>query len=436
MNKKKIVTPQSSNGKINVLIFPSESNSNELHDALSYCFNVNVFGGSSIKRHGAYIYKNYNCCLPNIKSEAFIKEFNDYLDDNNIDVIMPTHDTVALYLAEHADDIHARVVQSDVRTNRICRSKVLTHETFCDCDFIPNRYIKKKDIVFPAFAKPDVGEGGHGAFVANNYKDLSFIEYKDYLITEYLPGNEVTVDCLTDKNGVLLCALPRTRDRIFGGIAVNSKSMQVTEEISNIANTINNRLKFTGLWYFQLKGDKNGKLKLMEISTRCAGTMCVSRARGYNLPLLSVYTVMGYDISVAQESMNVEMDRALIARYDMHLDYDTVYIDFDDTITLRGEINPLAMYFLYQCRNKGKKVYLLTRHLNDIHDSLVRYAVSENLFEDIIYIPDSEQKILYIKEPKSIFIDNMYKERQEVANKCHIPVFDADGFEFLLDWRV
>ena len=433
---KQDIQPKNKNGKINVLIFPCESNSNELHDALSYCFNVNVFGGSSVKRHGAYIYKNYNCGLPYVVSDGFLQEFNKYLDENEIDVIMPTHDTIALFLAENAEKIHAIVVQSDIRTNKICRSKVQTHETFKDCSFVPKRFLREQDVLFPAFAKPDIGEGGHGAFVVNNSNELGIINFEDSLVTEFLSGYEVTVDCLTDKDGKLLCVLPRTRERIFGGIAVNSKSIQTTDEIKQIAETINSRLKFRGLWYFQLKGDKSGKLKLMEISTRCAGTMCVSRARGYNLPLLSVYTAMGYDISVAQKSMDVEMDRALIARYDMHLDYDTVYIDFDDTITLRGDINPLAMFFLYQCHNKGQKVFLLTRHINDIHESLANYAVSENLFSDIIYIPDDQFKSSFINEPKSIFIDNMYKERREVAEKCHIPVFDADGFEFLLDWRV
>lgn len=427
---------QKKNGKINVLIFPCESNSNELHDALSYCFNVNVFGASSVKRHGAYIYKNYKCDLPYVNTDNFIERFNKYLDENSIDVIMPTHDTIALFLAEHSSDIHARIVQSDIRTNKICRSKILTHDTFHDCDFVPRRFNNEREVEYPAFAKPDVGEGGHGAFIAKNEKELDIIDFKDYLVTEFLSGDEVTVDCLTDKDGKLLCVLPRTRDRIFGGIAVNSKSIPVTEEIRRIAETINERLTLRGLWYFQLRGDKNGKLKLMEISTRCAGTMCVSRARGYNLPLLSVYAAMGFDISVANESMNVEMDRALIARYDMHLDYDTVYIDFDDTITLRGEINPLAMFFLYQCHNKRIKVYLLTRHIHDIHESLKKYAVSEDLFADIIYISDDDNKCNYIVEKKSIFIDNMFKERQDVANRCHIPVFDVDGFEFLLDWRV
>lgn len=433
---KQNIIPQKQTGKINVLIFPCEGNSNELHDALSYCFNVNVFGASSVKRHGAYIYKNYNCNLPYVHSDNFIREFNKYLDNNRIDVIMVTHDTIALFLAEHASEIHAKVVQSDIRTNKICRSKSLTHQTFCDCDFVPIRYTSEKDVEYPVFAKPDVGEGGHGAFLAENKQELSIIDFNGYLVTEYLPGKEITVDCLTDKNGNLLCVLPRTRDRIFGGIAVNSKSEPATEDIKHIAETINDRLTFKGLWYFQLRADKHGKLKLMEISTRCAGTMCVSRARGYNLPLLSVYIAMGYDISVVDKSMNVEMDRALIARYDMHLDYNTVYIDFDDTITLRGEINPLAMYFLYQCHNKKYKVYLLTRHIHDIHASLAKYAVSENLFTDIVYVSDTDPKSKYVKEPKSIFIDNMFKERQDVANICGIPVFDADGFEFLLDWRV
>lgn len=427
---------ENKNKKINVLIFPCETNSNELHDALSYCFNVNVFGASSVKRHGAFIYKNYYCELPLITAENFLEDFNEYLACNEIDVIMPTHDSVTLYLAEHADEIHAKVVQSDVFTNKVCRSKIQTHELFAEYDFVPERYFAPELVKFPAFAKPDIGEGSHGAFLAKKPMDFGSIEFEKYLVTEFLPGDEVTVDCLTDKIGNLLCVLPRTRDRIFGGIAVNSKSLEASDEINHIAQTINSKLKFTGLWYFQLRGDKNGKMKLMEISTRCAGTMCVSRARGYNLPLLSVYTAMGYDISVASESMDVEMDRALIARYDMHLDYDTVYIDFDDTITLRGEINPLAMFYLYQCHNKQLKVHLLTRHIHNIYESLKQYAVSEDLFTDIIYIPDNEQKSDYIKEKKSVFIDNMYKERLEVFQKCGIPVFDADGFEFLLDWRV
>lgn len=53
--------------KVNVLIFPAgEINSVELHDALSHNVNINVFGCSSVDRHGEYVFKNYRSGLPNI----------------------------------------------------------------------------------------------------------------------------------------------------------------------------------------------------------------------------------------------------------------------------------------------------------------------------------------------------------------------------------
>lgn len=423
-------------GKINVLIFPCETNSNELHDALSYCFNINVYGASSVQRHGKYIYSNYNCELPLCSSLNFLQVFNEYIDEQQIDLIFTSHDSIALYLAEHANEIHAQVVQKDVQTVRICRSKILTHDTFYDCEFVPKRYTTIEEVVFPAFVKPDEGEGGHGAFVCMETAQLSTLDFHDFLITEYLPGTEYTVDCFTDKNGALSYVSPRTRERTFGGITSAGRTIPVTDEIRYIAECINNRLSFLGLWYFQLREDKDGHLKLMEISVRCAGTMCMTRAKGVNLPLLTVYAALGYDTTIYDNGYQVLCDRSLISRYDMHIDYTDVYIDFDDTITLRGEVNTLAMFFLYQCQNKGKKVHLLTRHIYNIHNTLQKYAISENLFEDIIAVAENESKSKYINVESAIFIDNMFKERTEVHNLLGLPVFDADAFEFLLDWRV
>ena len=423
-------------GKINVLIFPCETNSNELHDALSYCFNVNVYGASSVQRHGKFIYANYDCTLPFCSDANFLTIFNEYLDNHQIDLIFTTHDTIALYLAEHKNQLHAKIVQEDVQTMRICRSKILTHNTFIECDFIPQRYSNMEEVVLPAFVKPDEGEGSHGAFRCDEIMQLANIDFSKFLITEYLPGKEYTVDCFTDRNGILSYVSPRTRDSVFGGITSSGRTIQVTDEIQHIAECINNKLSFLGLWYFQLREDKNGRLKLMEISARCAGTMCMTRAKGVNLPLLTVYAALGYDTNIYDNGNQVLCNRSLVSRYDLHIDYTDVYIDFDDTITLRGKVNTLAMFFLYQCHNQGKKVHLLTRHMCNIHDSLRKYAISENLFEDIIAVEENNHKSKYIKVQNAIFIDNMFKERTEVRNALGLPVFDADAFEFLLDWRV
>ena len=87
--------------KINVLIFPAgEINSIELHDALSTCVNIEVFGASSIDRHGEYVFKNYISGLPLINESDFYEKFNDFIKEKHIDVIFPTHDTVAEFFAD------------------------------------------------------------------------------------------------------------------------------------------------------------------------------------------------------------------------------------------------------------------------------------------------------------------------------------------------
>lgn len=173
----------------------------------------------------------------------------------------------------------------------------------------------------------------------------------------------------------------------------------------------------------------------MEVSTRCSGTMSLTRARGLNLPLLSVYVAMGRDIEVVPNDYKVSMDRAFIARYRLGFDFSTVYFDFDDTLIVRGKVYLPAIWFLYQCRNKGKKVILLTRHPEEIMSSLNRYAIASDLFSSIMHIGWNEKKSDRITERDAIFVDNAYQERSDVRRQCGIPVFDVDMLEMLLDWR-
>jgi predicted ATP-grasp superfamily ATP-dependent carboligase len=420
--------------KINVLIFPAgEVNSIELHDALASCVNINVYGASSIDRHGSYVFKNYISGLPLISSNEFFEKFNEVLVEKKIDLVFPTHDTVATVLADNADRIRAKIISADKRTSAICRDKLKTYELFADCDFIPKIYSKIE--TFPVFIKPIEGQGAIGAKLINSSKDVPNVDLGEYVICEYLPGKEYTVDCLTDKNGNLRFISPRSRNRIMAGISVASEIEEVTTEIQNIAEKINNRLAFLGLWWFQIKQNQNGKWILLEISTRCAGTMALTRARGINLPLLSVYTAIGYEISVEPNFYHVKMDSSLIRRYTIDYDYDIVYFDFDDTITLRGNVNLKAIWFLYQCQNYGKKVILITKHEKEIYKTMNLYHIDKGLFNRIIHIKPEDKKSDFINPYKAIFIDNSYQERDEVRKIHNIPVFDVDGLDTLMDWR-
>ena len=422
--------------KTNVLIFPDDSL--ELHDALSNNVNVRLHAACSIERHGAYIYKNYRSDLPFISEDNFIKKLNTLIEEWNIDLIFPTHDTVALFLAENQDKIKSKIITSDLRTAKICRDKKFTYELFGDCNFCPTVYTKIKE--FPCFIKPRDGQGGKGSYLIKSEADIpQNIRFDNYCIVEYLPGEEFTVDCLTDSHGELKAVLPRTRDRLLAGISTSSKAIRADSKILEIANTINDRLKFLGLWYFQIKKDYQGKFKLMEISMRCAGTMCLSRARGVNLPLLSVYCALGKEVSVFENPYSVKVDRALISRYKIDYEYDKIYLDYDDTLINDDEVCLPVIRFVYQCCNKGKKIILLTRHENyfddTIEENLKSHSIAETLFNSIICVEKGKEKFDYMTMENSIFIDNAYAERKKVHDLLNIPVFDVEGIEVLLDWR-
>lgn len=426
------------NKKIGVLVFPAgEINSVELHQALSTCVNINLYGASSIDKHGAYVFKNYINGLPLINHENFITEFNKVLDENHIDIVFPTHDTVAKYFADHLSEIHAKVIVADTKTAAVCRDKQMTYELFKEEDFCPKVYEKIAEKDLPLFIKPIEGQGGVGAKLIKTLGDIeNNTDWENYIITEYLSGDEYTVDCFTDKDGKLRAILPRVRKRLLAGIAVCAQDVEVSEEIRHIANTINTKLHFRGLWWFQLKKDGNGKMKLMEVSTRCAGTMCITRARGVNLPLLSIYDALGYDVEVMENPYHIKLDRTLISRYQIDYHYDTVYFDFDDTLIIKDAVHLPAISFLYQCKNQKKKIVLITKHETDIYADLKKYCIDAGLFDEIRLLKRGESKADYIKEKNAIFIDNAHKERQDVYHKCKIPVFDVDAIEVLQDWRM
>lgn len=423
--------------KINILVFPDgEINSIELHDALSTCVNIDLYGASSIERHGKYVFKKHISNLPMLNDDTFYDQLNAIIDKYSIDLIFPTHDTVSLEFVKSQSRINAKIVAGDLQTVNICRSKKATYKLFEDCNFIPKQYSLNIDTYqYPLFIKPDIGQGSVGAKKIQSQGDLMDVDLDKYVVTEFLSGDEYTVDCLTDKDGKLRYCSPRSRKRMMAGVCVSGKTEMLTEEIKYIAETINSRLKFLGLWYFQIKKDDTGKFKLLEISSRCAGTMCLTRAKGINLPLLSAYVAMGYDINIIPNSYNVEMDRTLISRYTIDYEYNTVYFDFDDTLIVDGKVNLKAIWFLYQCLNNNIEIILLTKHEKELYDSMKQYSIDPNIFTEIIHIAPADSKSTYIKPEKAIFVDNAYNERMEVEGVHHIPVFDVDNIDVLMDWR-
>ena len=145
--------------------------------------------------------------------------------------------------------INARIVTSDVNTVNICRSKLKTYEYLKDEVFIPKYYNNIDDVNnYPVFIKPKVGQGAKGTKIIESKQELQLFFNEKNIICEYLPGDEYTIDCFTDKNGILKYLNIRSRDRIRTGISVRTTRINITSEIKNIAQKINNKFNFNGAW--------------------------------------------------------------------------------------------------------------------------------------------------------------------------------------------
>jgi anti-anti-sigma regulatory factor len=422
----------------NILVFPCGSEIGlEVNRALAYSTHFTLYGGSSIDDHGKFVYKNYINDLPFIEEYNFIDEINIIIERYDIDFIIPAHDSAVLKLAENQRNLKATVVTSSAKTCKICRSKEKTYELFKKLIPTPKVLSIQELKKFPVFLKPDIGEGSKGTHKVCSKEEIDFYIKKDptLLVLEYLPGKEYTIDCFTDKYGNLLFAEGRERIRINNGISVNSKKA-INPAFQHLAKIINQTLSFQGVWFFQVKERANGELVLLEISARIAGTMGLFRASGINFIQLSLFDMMGIDVCVLSNTFEIEIDRALYARFKINEDYDNVYIDFDDTIIFNNAVNTEIIKFLYQARNMGKRIILITKHKSEINKTLRQYAISDLLFDDILTLEPSQHKSQYINQSRSIFIDDSFAERKAVHDKLKIPVFGLDALESLFSYRV
>lgn len=425
--------------KRNVLIFPAGSEIGlEIYNSLKYSHHLQVFGASGKSDHAAYVYEEGRYIedgLLYVDQANFIERLNNYVRRLSIDFIYPTHDTIANFLAEHQEKLLAKVITSCCETNRIARFKRETYKKFERFDFCPQLYQSPyHDLAFPVFLKPDDGQGGKGTFRANDTHELEFYlgKFPELLITEFLPGDEYSVDCFTNFKGELQFIGPRTRERVQMGISFRSTAVPLDDEIRHIALTINDTVKLDGAWFFQVKRDRHGRFKLLEFAPRQSSTMGLYRHAGINFALLSFFNAQKIQVQILQNEYALQLDRCLHNRFRADMYFDRVYIDFDETLIVGDQVHDRVMAFLYQCRNRKVEIILLTKHRHNVDQTLARYSIARNLFADIIHLTDDQEKWQFINPQCAIFIDNYWFDRRDVKNHLGIPVFDVDAVECLL----
>lgn len=426
---------------INILTFPCGSEvALEICRALKDIPFITLWGASSVPDHGKYMFEHYIEGLPMISDPDFISRLNAVLEAHQIDYIYPAMDQVIDVLSAQRDQLKAELIAPCHDAVSVCRNKARTYTRLAGLDFVPRVYDSPSAVDhFPVIIKPQEGYGSRGFQILQDASALEFAAGQmdvPYVLCEYLSGEEYTIDCFTNRHGTLQYVNCRNRHRIRNGISVNSKLQAPDLRIREIAEEICRRIPMRGAWFFQLKRDDSGAYKLLEVATRIAGTMCVQRAAGVNLPLLTVFDMMGYEVDVTAQLNDVEVDRALYNAFHLGKHFSELYLDFDDTLIVHGRVNALLMRYIYQCLNNDIPITLITKHDRDIMTDLKKYRISPDIFQNIIHIRKDQQKCDFISPHRdALFLDDSFSERKQISDRFGITTLGVDAVECLIDYR-
>ncbi len=422
---------------LNVLVFPAGSEIGmEVRASLAACKEVRLFGtGVSASNHAPFVFRHY-LPLPSIHEPGWIDALNVLIDTYEIDYIYPAYDDVILALQANADRIKAPAVASPLVTCEITRSKSATYAHLRGSVRVPSQYADAAEIpVYPVFVKPDAGQGSQHSKRIDTEADLehAMSSRSDLITLEYLPGAEFTVDCFSDREQGLLYCHGRERVRTRSGISMNTRPV-VDRGFRVFAEAIASRLELHGAWFYQVKEDAKGELKLLEVAPRLAGTSALNRVMGVNFALLSILEQERVPLAIMTNDVSIELDRALVARYEHDIEFSTVYVDLDDTLIHDSVVNSRLVRLLYECINRSVRLVLLTRHRGDLAQTLATHRLTE-LFDEVISVPDDIPKSKFVRDPNSIFIDDSFSERRDIVENCGIHTFDTSMIDLLLDDR-
>lgn len=122
--------------------------------------------------------------------------------------------------------------------------------------------------------------------------------FPELLVSEYLPGEEYSVDCLANHGESILIA-PRLRTKMINGISVEGEFIK-EESIIAYCRQIIKELQLHGNIGIQVKRSAANEFLILEINPRVQGTVSAGLGAGINLPVLAIKQELGLPISPAE----------------------------------------------------------------------------------------------------------------------------------------
>jgi carbamoyl-phosphate synthase large subunit len=419
---------------VNILVVPGTTLiAREVCNSLANVKNIQLFGaGFSMEQSVKFPYVGFDY-IDSWNDEESLDRLSEIIEARDINLVYLAHDSWILGLHDTNFINNTKIIKSSASSIITGSYKSLTYKALQNFFPTPRVFSNLNEVTsMPFFVKPDRGQGSVGArIISDSEEALEYIDETgafstEWVACEYLSGNEYTIDCFSDSRANLLFASARIRESIENGIATHTQVLPMHTSLE-WAGKIGSHLNITGAWFFQVKEDREGNPKLMEVGLRIAGASGVTRLKGINLPLMNVFQNAGNKLQIINQQT---FPRIGPFEVDFGFEYEEIYVDFDDTLIVKGKRNSKLITFLEKARTDGIKIILITRHSGNLIAALEHYELKD-LFGGLIHLNLVELKSEYIETSKKfIYIDDSFKERLDVSLRFGSQVLTLDETVF------
>jgi carbamoyl-phosphate synthase large subunit len=168
---------------------------------------------------------------------------------------------------------------------------------------------------YPLIVKPRTGSGSRGICEVTSESELAAMPGSaDLIVQEFLPGQEYSIDVLAGRDGHIVAAVPRVREKVDSGVSVAGRTLR-DHELEEFGTAV---AQCTGLTYIanvQCRRDHAGRPALLEVNPRAPGALPLTMAAGVDMPRFALDALLGRGVPEHADFREVAMVRFLEERF-------------------------------------------------------------------------------------------------------------------------
>jgi carbamoyl-phosphate synthase large subunit len=258
-----------------------------------------------------------------IIDQGYITQLLEIVQDQKIDLIIPTIDTELFHLAEHREQFEqlgARVLISSPEVISVCEDKRNAYRFLREHHFDTPQTrelaeVRGEELTFPVFLKPWDGSASRGSTVVRSREEFDYVARRipNCLLQEHVVGQEYTCDVYVDFAGEVRCVVPRKRIETRSGEVSKSQTVRLPEMMEACRRLVQTLGAGPGVITIQCFLTSDNAIKFIEINPRFGGGVILSIQAGADFPRWILSEMTGQSSEIEFEGWR---DSLYMLRYD------------------------------------------------------------------------------------------------------------------------